>query len=105
MILMLNADFFLSYHQLLIPTIPKICLNMDVQSQVAPNTNLNYFQKNISVPEDEWYEEWTSDDFMALPELVTVAYENQHHNPKLQYLTGVARDDAAYMICKFLAAI
>jgi hypothetical protein len=42
---------------------------------------------------------------MALPELVTVAYENQHHNPKLQYLTGTARDDAAYMICKFLAAI
>ena len=77
----------------------------DVQSQVAFNIILNYFQKNISVPEDEWYEEWTSDDFMALPELVTVAYENQHHNPKLQYLTGTARDDAAYMICKFLAAI
>ena len=55
-------------------------------------------QKNISVPEDEWYEEWTSDDFMALPELVNVAYENQHYNPKLQYLTGVARDDAAYMV-------
>ena len=55
-------------------------------------------QKNISVPEDEWYEEWTSDDFIALPELVSVAYENQHYNPKLQYLTGVARDDAAYMI-------
>ena len=29
-------------------------------------------QKNISVPKDEWYEEWTSDDFMALPELVNV---------------------------------
>ena len=58
------------------------------------------FQKNISVPEDEWYEEWTSDDFIALPERVDVAYENQHYNPKLQYLTGVARDDAAYMICK-----
>lgn len=55
-------------------------------------------QKNISVPEDEWYEEWTSDDFMALPELVQVAYENQEYNPRLQYLTGVARDDAAYMI-------
>ena len=62
-------------------------------------------QKNISVPEDEWYEEWTSDDFVALPELVSVAYENQHHNPRLQYLTGVARDDAAYMICRFLFCI
>ena len=56
------------------------------------------------MPEDEWYEEWTSDDFVALPELVSVAYENQHHNPRLQYLTGVARDDAAYMICRFLSA-
>ena len=58
------------------------------------------FQTNISVPDDEWYEEWTSDDFMALPELVSVAYENQRYNPKLQYLTGVARDDASYMICE-----
>ena len=38
---------------------------------------------------------------MALPELVATAYENQQYNPKLQYLTGVARDDAAYMICKW----
>ena len=38
---------------------------------------------------------------MALPELVNLAYENQQYNPKLQYLTGVARDDASYMICKF----
>ena len=30
-----------------------------------------------------------------------MAYENEHYNPKLQYLTGVARDDASYMICKF----
>ena len=37
---------------------------------------------------------------MALPERVDVAYENEHYNPKLQYLTGVARDDASYMICK-----
>ena len=29
-----------------------------------------------------------------------MAYENEHYNPKLQYLTGVARDDASYMICK-----
>ncbi len=57
-------------------------------------------QKNISVPDDEWYEEWTKDDFMALPERADVLYENQQYNPKLQYLTGVARDDAAYMICK-----
>ena len=39
---------------------------------------------------------------MALPELVSVAYENQQYNPKLEYLTGVARDDAAYMICKHI---
>ena len=55
---------------------------------------------NISTPEDGWHEEWTSDDFMALPELVAVAYENQEYNPKLQYLTGVARDDASYLLCK-----
>ena len=57
-------------------------------------------QVNISTPEDGWHEEWTSDDFMALPELVSVAYENQQYNPKLQYLTGVARDDASYLLCK-----
>ena len=57
-------------------------------------------QVNISTPEDGWHEEWTSDDFMALPELVAVAYENQEYNPKLQYLTGVARDDASYLLCK-----
>ena len=57
-------------------------------------------QVNISTPEDGWHEEWTSDDFMALPELVSVAYENQEYNPKLQYLTGVARDDASYLLCK-----
>jgi hypothetical protein len=62
--------------------------------------NLN-IQVNISVPDDEWFEEWTSDDFVALPERVDVAYENEHYNPKLQYLTGVARDDASYMICKY----
>ena len=61
----------------------------------------NISQLNISVPDDEWFEEWTSDDFVALPERVDVAYENEHYNPKLQYLTGVARDDASYMICKF----
>ena len=55
-------------------------------------------QLNISVPDDEWYEEWTSDDFMALPDLVNVLYENQQYNPKLQYLTGVARDDASYLL-------
>ena len=42
---------------------------------------------------------------MALPELVHTAYENQQYNPKLQYLTGVARDDAAYMICKILLSM
>ena len=41
---------------------------------------------------------------MALPELVSVAYENQNYNPKLQYMTGVARDDAAYMIRKLFSA-
>ncbi|CAB4065562.1 Esterase FE4,Venom carboxylesterase-6,Carboxylesterase 3 [Lepeophtheirus salmonis] len=55
-------------------------------------------QKNISVPEEGWYQEWTSDDFMALPELVEVLYENQEYNPSLEYMTGVAKDDAAYMI-------
>ena len=39
---------------------------------------------------------------MALPELVSVAYENQEYNPKLQYLTGVARDDASYLLCESL---
>ena len=48
-------------------------------------------QKNISVPKDEWFEEWISDDFMALPELISVAYENQQYHPKFQYLTGVSR--------------
>ena len=59
-----------------------------------------WLQVNISTPEDGWHEEWTSDDFMALPELVSVAYENQEYNPKLQYLTGVARDDASYLLCE-----
>ncbi len=54
------------------------------------------------MPEDEWFEEWTSDDFMAIPELVNVLYENQQYNPKLQYMTGVARDDASYLLCKLL---
>ena len=58
-------------------------------------------QKNISVPEDGWQVEWRSDDFMALPELVSVLYENQQYHPKFQYLTGVARDDASYLLCKF----
>ena len=61
-----------------------------------------WLQVNISTPEDGWHEEWTSDDFMALPELVSVAYENQEYNPKLQYLTGVARDDASYLLCEYL---
>ena len=61
---------------------------------------IHTLQKNISVPKDEWYEEWISADFMALPELVSVAYENQEYHPKFQYLTGVSRDDASYMICK-----
>ena len=52
------------------------------------------------MPDDEGFEEWTSDDFVALPERVDVAYENEHYNPKLQYLTGVSRDDASFMICK-----
>jgi hypothetical protein len=61
---------------------------------------LTMSQVNISSPEDGWHEEWVSDDFMALPELVAVLYENQQYNPKLQYLTGVARDDASYLLCK-----
>ena len=36
----------------------------------------------------------------AIPELVSVMYENQEYSPKLQYLTGVAKDDASYMLCK-----
>ena len=55
-------------------------------------------QKNISVPEDSWQSEWNSDDFMAIPELVSVMYENQQYNNKLQYLTGVSKDDAAYLL-------
>ncbi len=62
-------------------------------------------QVNISMPEDGWHEEWTSDDFMALPELVSVLYENQRYNPKLQYLTGVARDDASYLLCEYAVYI
>lgn len=27
-------------------------------------------------------------------------YENQQYSPKLQYLTGVSKDDASYMLCK-----
>ena len=71
-------------------------------SPVQSNDNFNHddLQVNISVPDDEWFEEWTSDDFVALPERVDVAYENEHYNPKLQYLTGVSRDDASFMICK-----
>ncbi len=37
---------------------------------------------------------------MALPENVEVLYENQEYSPKLQYMTGVARDDASYLLCK-----
>ena len=74
------------------------CLSCQVL--LRPFLTDHVFQTNISVPDDEWYEEWTSEDFMALPELVNLAYENQQYNPKLQYLTGVARDDASYMICK-----
>ena len=36
---------------------------------------------------------------MALPELVSVMYENQRYHRKFKYITGAARDDAAYMIC------
>ena len=53
------------------------------------------------MPDDEWFEDWTAVDFVDLQERVDVAYENEHYNPKLQYLTGVARDDASYMICKY----
>lgn len=52
------------------------------------------------MPEDEWNEEWVSDDFMALPDLVTELYQREKYNPKLQYLTGVSRDDASYLLCK-----
>ena len=38
---------------------------------------------------------------MALPELVSTLYEDEKYNPKLQYMTGVSRDDAAYLLCKF----
>ena len=55
-------------------------------------------QKNISVPEDSWQTEWNSDDFMAVPERIDVLYENQQYSNKLQYLTGVAKDDAAYLL-------
>ena len=55
-------------------------------------------QKNISVPEDSWQTEWNSDDFMAIPERIDVLYENQQYSNKLQYLTGVAKDDAAYLL-------
>ncbi len=40
---------------------------------------------------------------MALPELVDVMYENQEYSPKLQYMTGVARDDASYLICEHIS--
>ena len=39
--------------------------------------------------------------FSAIPELVSVLYENQQYHPKFQYLTGVARDDASNLLCKF----
>lgn len=55
-------------------------------------------QKNISVPEDAWNVDWNSDDFMAIPELISVMYENQQYHPKLQYMTGVSKDDASYML-------
>ncbi|XP_059086237.1 neuroligin-like protein glit-1 [Tigriopus californicus] len=55
-------------------------------------------QVNISMPEDEWNEEWVSDDFMALPDLVTELYQQEKYNPRLQYLTGVSRDDASYLL-------
>ena len=31
---------------------------------------------------------------------MSVLYENQQYHPKFQYLTGVARDDASYLLCK-----
>ena len=39
---------------------------------------------------------------MALPELVSTLYEEEKYNPKLQYMTGVSRDDAAYLLCKYI---
>lgn len=55
-------------------------------------------QLNISVPEDSWHVDWVSDDFMALPELVSVMYENQQYHKNFKYVTGVARDDASYLV-------
>ena len=59
-------------------------------------------QLNISVPEDTWNVEWNSDDFMAIPDLVSELYRLGKYHSQFQYLTGVARDDAAYLLCKFL---
>ena len=62
--------------------------------QVVPLTSVN-----ICLVSDSWHVDWVSDDFMALPELVSVMYENQRYHRKFKYITGAARDDAAYMIC------
>ena len=32
---------------------------------------------------------------------MSVLYENQQYHPNFQYMTGVARDDASYLLCKF----
>ena len=62
-------------------------------------------QLNISVPEDTWNVDWNSEDFMALPDLVSELYRLGKYHSQFQYLTGVARDDAAYLLCKLQPAV
>ena len=57
--------------------------------------------RNITVPTDEWYDDWDEEDWRVMPENpIKMIWANLHH-PQLKVMAGINRNEAANMVCEY----
>lgn len=57
-------------------------------------------ENNFTFPGDNWYEGWREHDWHFLNESPEDLIKKRQFNRRLQYMTGVTMQEAAYVICK-----
>ena len=61
--------------------------------------------RNFTKPGDSWYHGWKERDWHFLNRTPEELIKHGHFNRGLSYMAGVTSQEAAYIICKFMAAM
>lgn len=85
----------------ILPSFVILLLNINFQPQVGLIPWGPVYDRNFTIPRDNWYEGWREKDWRFMSSLPEDQIRRGEFDRGLSYMTGVTTQEAAHYVCEY----